>query len=621
MERLYKRIVYFSKVFYRLLKIKLYKFYFYNLRSFFLWLVNFFSDFSFLVALILLILFLFWLIPFATLEIKKSIILTVKYGLHLLAISYLLLILGSLFLKFKVRVIFFELLFVISIIFSLFFVNGYLDFLKNFLGVLYEKFKEIIFLFPLLFIVVAEISKRSFKYFKTLNYSTLVIISFIFLILFGSLLLMLPISTYNGISFVNALFTATSAVCVTGLTVLDTATNFTFFGKTIILILIQIGGLGIMTFTTFFAYMLLNKSSFKGRLVLKEIMETTTYSEITKNLIKIILFTFIIELLGAIVIYLSLQNTSFTEIEKIKFSIFHSISAFCNAGFTSIEKGLMNEVIINNYLLILIIAFLIILGSIGYPVLLNLYKLFKYYAKNFINVITQRTFIHNPNIIDLNSKIIVKTTFLLLTFSTLLFLVIEYNNVLKDYNFLEKLLHSFFMSVTPRTAGFNTVDYSLITHITGFFVIFLMWIGGAPSSTAGGIKVTTFFIAILNVYNLSKGNNKVEYLYREISHQSLRKAFAAIFLSLFIISFSFILLVYFDGKKQSYYDLFFETVSAFSTVGLTMGITSKLSDYSKIVLVLTMFIGRLGFLSFFMAFLFKAKSYKYKYPEALVIVN
>jgi len=472
----------------------------------------------------------------------------------------------------------------------------------------------------LLFII--EVSKRSmFIFLGKFNPALLFIISFLFIITIGTGLLLLPNSTNFGISFIDALFTSTSAVCVTGLVSVDTQFAFTALGKGTILVLIQLGGLGVMTFTSFFGLFFSGNNSFHNNMYIKDMINNDTISDIFKNLLKIIIFTFVIELIGAIVIYANINRFYFPdELANLKFSVFHSISAFCNAGFSTLSQGLYDVRLRFNFPVHLAVAFLIILGGIGFPILLNYYKLLKHYTHNLFRKIINKTYIHKPNIININTRIVVYTTFALLVFGTVAFFITEYSNTLKDYSLQGKIIEAFFLSVTPRTAGFNTVDYSAILPVTILLTIFLMWVGASPGSTGGGVKTSSFAIAILNVFSIARGKDRIEISRREIADDSVRKAFATILLSLLAIGISILLVSAFE-KGENTLKIAFECFSAFGTVGLSTGITPTLSEQSKYVLVITMFLGRVGTLTIFVAFIRKVVSLKYKYPDENIIIS
>jgi len=472
-------------------------------------------------------------------------------------------------------------------------------------------------------IFIVEISKTSLHLFtQNINPALLFLSSFLFLILAGAGSLLLPNSTTSGISFIDALFTSTSAVCVTGLTAIDTATQFTMMGKTYILILIQLGGLGVMTFTSFFGLFFMGSASFKSNLYLKDFINSENLSDIFKSLVKIILITFSIEIIGAIFIFHSLDKTLFPNIiDNIGFSIFHSVSAFCNAGFSTLSQNLFDIRVRFSYNIHLTVAFLIILGGIGFPIIFNYYKLIKHFINNELQkILYGKKYYHIPYIINVNSRLVLYSTFVLLIAGTGMFFVSEYNSTLKDLSLYGKIVTSFFLSVTPRTAGFNTVDMAILTPSTILITIFLMWIGASPGSTGGGIKTSSFAIALLNIYNIARGKDRIEIFRREVAQDSVNKAFAVILLSLLVIGIAILLVNIFDPAK-SLLAIAFECFSAFGTVGLSLNLTPTLSEASKYVLVVTMFLGRVGTLTLIAAFMKKVASLSYKYPEENIIIG
>lgn len=471
-------------------------------------------------------------------------------------------------------------------------------------------------------VFLIELSKSSFNVFKLVNPAFLFAFSFVFIILLGTGLLLLPNATVQGISGMDAFFTATSAVCVTGLTVVDTATAFTPLGKAIILTLIQIGGLGIMTFTSFFGYFFQGAASFRNQLFLKDFVNDEKLGEVFNTLFKIISLTLLIELIGALLIYYSLDTGIFkNEMSRIKFSVFHAVSAFCNAGFSTLSAGLYDENIRYSYNFQLVICALVILGGLGFPIVFNYFKYIRHYMlKRFKRYILKQEFQHSPRIINVNSKIVVITTAILLFAGTVLYFITEQNHSLTDRSALGKIVTSFFGAVTPRTAGFNTVDMTALAPVTVLIYLLLMWIGGSPGSTAGGIKTTTFAVAILNTISISRGKNRTEAYRREIADESIRRAFSVILLSFFVVGACIFLLTLFDGDKNML-AIIFESFSAFGTVGLSLGLTGTLSDSSKFVLVLTMFLGRVGTLTLFIAFIRKVKVLSYKYPEESILIT
>ena len=470
---------------------------------------------------------------------------------------------------------------------------------------------------------IKEFSTLTINYNKDyLNPAQLITASFLSLIIMGTFLLMLPNATYEGISAVDALFTSTSAVCVTGLIVVDTGTFFTPFGQNIILLLIQLGGLGIMTFASYFSYFFRGKSSYENQIMLKNVTNSEKIGEVFSVLKKIILITFSIELVGAVFIFFSIKKALMPEIlDRISFSIFHSISAFCNAGFSTLESSLYETGFKFNYSLQLIIIALFILGGIGFPLLFNVYKYLVYYLKNqVIKIRHPKESIYIPWILNLNSRIVLITTSILLVAGTVLFYFFEYNNTLSEHSAYGKIVVSLFGAASPRTAGFNSVDMSALNFSTIMIIFLLMWIGASPGSTGGGIKTTTFAIASLNFFSIARGKDRVELFKREISDLSVRRAFSIISLSLLVIGTAIFLIASFDAE-MTLLSIAFECFSAYSTVGLSLGITPLLSAPSKLVIIATMFIGRVSMLTILIALLRSVKHLNYKYPKEEILIN
>jgi potassium uptake TrkH family protein len=453
---------------------------------------------------------------------------------------------------------------------------------------------------------------------KSVHPARLLVISFLLLIFSGTLMLLLPKATYKGISIIDALFTATSAVCVTGLTVVDTGKYFTTFGQLIIMFLIQLGGLGIMTFTTFFMLLLSGGLGIKERLMLGEIFSERNLSKISSTVIRILFITFAIEAIGAIALYNFLPDSIFkNETEKIFCSIFHSISAFCNAGFSTFSNNLMD--IKNNIPAILTIATLIILGGLGFIVLSESIE------KPFLKMLRKIKFLRDkipPQrvVFSLHSKLAISTTAILIIFGTLFFFILEFNNSLKTEPTLGKVAHAFFQAVTPRTAGFNTIDISKISITTTLFIMLLMWIGASPGSTGGGIKTTSFALIVLKIRSMIKGDERVEIFNKQISEESVSRAFASGLLSiLLILTATFILTI--TEKNANLIDIYFETVSAFGTVGLSRGITPNLTIFGKLIIITMMFIGRVGPLVFSFALFGKTEKKRYELQKENVLVT
>lgn len=453
---------------------------------------------------------------------------------------------------------------------------------------------------------------------KILNPAQLFILSFLFIILIGSLLLCLPNATYTGISYIDSLFTSTSAVCVTGLSVVNTGTHFTLFGQTIILLLIQIGGLGILTFASYFSYFFKGGTSYENQLVMTDMNHSNKIGEIFSSLKYIILITFGIELFSAILIYSSIDSSNFaTQTEQIYFSVFHSVSAFCNAGFSTIDNNLYNSSFKFNYYLQFVITLTFVLGGLGFPIVVNILTYLKYKITTLFSAHRRK---YKPWVLNLNSRITLFTTLSITLVAFVLFYFLEYDNTLAEHHGIGKMITALFGATTPRTAGFNSIDTSALAFPTLLMVFLLMWIGASPQSTGGGIKTTTFAIAILNIFSLAKGKSRIEIFRREISEVSVRRAFAIITLSLVVIGFAILLISIFDPEKDIT-DIAFECFSAYGTVGLSLGITGDLTTESKLVISAVMFIGRISMLSLVIAVFRKVKHKNYSYPKEEISIN
>ncbi len=476
----------------------------------------------------------------------------------------------------------------------------------------------------LISIFIIELSRSSLFLLRIrFNPSLLYLGSFFFLIIFGTGLLLLPRATYQGISFVDALFTSASAVCVTGLIVVDTATYFTPLGQGIILFLIQLGGLGVMIFTSFFGFFFQGSHSFQNQIFLKDFINEERLGKIFKTLLKILGFTFGLELAGAFLIYHSFPNGLHTGLEKVWYSAFHSVSAFCNAGFSVFTDGMFDAGMgaRYNFNMHLVIAWLIVLGGIGFPVVINFYTFVKYFSINTWNQLTRREkFHHIPRVINANTRIVLATTFFLVAGGTLGFWIFERNGVLSGLGWYGQLVTSFFGAVTPRTAGFNTIDMTAIAVPTILFYLFLMWVGASPSSTGGGVKTSTFAVALLNISSIARGRNRLEVFGREITNDSTNRAFGIIIMSVIVIGNCIFWLSY-TNPELPLKAMVFESFSAFSTVGLSLGITSQFNDAGKLILTATMFVGRIGTLTILVAFFRRLSSWHYRYPSEQIYIN
>lgn len=405
--------------------------------------------------------------------------------------------------------------------------------------------------------------------------------SFVILILTGALLLKLPAATVKGISFIDALFTSTSAVCVTGLIVLDTGRDFTFIGQVIIIMLIQLGGLGIMTFTIGIFSMFGGTFSLKWRFAFGEIYNDVAIIPTKQILKKILIYTFTIEFTIAAILF-----TQFIErfgiIESLWLSAFHSISAFCNAGFSPFSDNLVSYQ--DNPVVVLAICTDIVLGGLGFIVLTELANIKVKRKKPFFDQFS------------LHSKIVLVSTAVLIFGGAFLFLGLEWNYIIKGKTFDTKLLISLFQSITCRTAGFNTVDIGALRDSTLSVMMLLMFIGGSPGSIAGGIKTTTFAVISGMVISKFRGKKQVIFWNRAINEDIINKSMALVILSFIFIYASTItiLSVHSFDEKNSFLQVIFEVISAFGTVGLSTGITPHFPDLSKLLLSLVMLVGRVG---------------------------
>lgn len=435
-----------------------------------------------------------------------------------------------------------------------------------------------------------------------MNPPRILALGFAGLILLGAILLNMPAASESGesIGFINALFTAASSVCVTGLVVVNTAYHWTTFGHVVIILLIQMGGLGFMTMATIVALILGKRISIRERLVIKEQLNQESMSGLVKLTKYVIGSTLLIEGIGAL-----LMSTRFIPLyglgKGIWYGVFHSISAFCNAGFDILGDSIAPFV--GDYVINLTICALIILGGLGFSV--------------YIDISKNRSF----RKLHLHSKLVILVSGSLLIVGTVVFYLLEKNNpgTLGVLSNGERILASFFQSVVPRTAGFYSVNMAALHDSSIFLMIILMFIGGSPGSTAGGIKTTTFATLVLVTTNIIKGNKDVVVFKRRISYDAINKSIAIIMVGLILLLMvSFILTV---TEQADFIDILFETTSAFATVGLTTGLTPDLSDVGKIIITLTMYAGRVGPLTMAFAMSKHRKHTSIKYAEGNIVVG
>ncbi len=450
---------------------------------------------------------------------------------------------------------------------------------------------------------------------KKLKPPQIVALSFLAAIIAGTVLLSLPFSTTSGdkVSLIDRLFTATSATCVTGLVVKDTS-SWAPFGRIVILGLFQAGGLGIMTFSTLFAILLGRKLSIRDGVMIQGALNQPSAQGIKKLLLYIVCITFGIEAIGAGLLYSRWMHIgqwdSFTTFCN---AVFHSISAFCNAGFSLFQKsftGFQSDVFIN-----LIMISLIFVGGIGFIVLLDISKL-KFWRHD-------RRLIFSK--ITLQTKIALSVSIALILIGTLVIFLLENENVLQGLSLKEKILGSAFQAVTPRTAGFNTLPIERFAAPTLVFIIFLMFIGASPGSTGGGIKTCTFGILFATIVSMLRNRDRIWAFKKTIPRDVVRKALVVFVLAFtWIFLFSLILSITERatlGEDCYFLKILFEVTSAFGTVGLSTGITPILSNLGKLLMILTMFVGRIGPLTLAMAIAMHEGKTLYNYPEEKIMVG
>lgn len=444
-----------------------------------------------------------------------------------------------------------------------------------------------------------ESLRAKVKYFfhrRSFTTTQMIAYGFMAAILVGGLLLTLPISAADGKStnFIDALFTSTTSICVTGLTTVTTAEHWSLFGKIIILALIQFGGLGVVTFTTSILLILRKRITLKDRLLIQDAYNLDTLQGLVKLTIKIIKGTLIVEAVGAVFLMFRFIP-DYGLIKGAGVSVFTSVSAFCNAGI-----DLIGETSLQPYqfspLINITIMLLIIIGGIGYPVWWDLINTLKQRVEEKVNT---KVLIRK---MELHTKVVLTMTAILIFGGGLLILLLEYSNpkTIGDMSFGNKVMASLFQSVTTRTAGFFTIPQDGLHESTSFLSVILMFIGGSPSGTAGGIKTVTAAVLIMSIWTNIRNKQDVELFKRHVTDDFVRKGMTVFGLSFLVLSLStFILSV---TQPFGFLDLLFETASAIGTVGLTRGVTTELSDLGKIVIIITMYLGRIGPITLALAF-------------------
>ncbi|NIK70158.1 TrkH family potassium uptake protein [Paenibacillus sp. BK720] len=444
------------------------------------------------------------------------------------------------------------------------------------------------------------------KYLNILKWSPprILVFGFAMIIIIGAILLSMPFASNDGsrLPFIDALFTATSATCVTGLVVVDTGTYFSTAGKIVILSLIQIGGLGFMTMATLIALVLRKRISLKERLILQEAMNQTSMEGIVRLIRRVIFYSLTIELVGAVLFAVRFAFDMPLG-RAVWYGVFHSISFFNNAGFDIFGHFRSLTMYVGDPLVNIVSMLLIIFGGLGFVVMADLLE----FRKN--------------KRLSLHSKVVLSATGILIAVGALVIFVFEFSNsmTLGSLNWGDKILASFFQSVTPRTAGANTLDYTQLRQATVFFTVILMFIGASPGSTGGGIKTTTFTTMVGAVIAMIRGREDIVLFHYRLGKDRIFKALTITMLSLTLVILVTMLLS--TTEDQQFLKILFETTSAFGTVGLTTGITPELTFFGKIVIALTMFAGRLGPLTLAYALGPKTEKELYRYPEGKITIG
>lgn len=433
-----------------------------------------------------------------------------------------------------------------------------------------------------------------------------ILLSFIIVTILGGILLSLPISMNYGknVKVIDGFFIATSAICVTGLSSIDIGSVYNIFGQMVILVLIQLGGLGVITFTSVIIIMISKKIGYYTKKIVQEDINIDTTFKIEEYVKKVIFSVIIIEFIGTVILFFEFIK-KFGFLKAVYYSFFHSVSAFCNAGFSLFSDNLYGFK--NSFIINMTIPLLIFLGGIGFSTILNCYNVLRKKEKRLTST----------------TKLSIKISIFLVIIGMVAMFILEYSNksTIGNLSFGQKLEASFFQSVTTRTAGFNTISILGLKRSTSLLFVILMFIGASPGSTGGGIKTTTIGLIILGTLATLKNKDTIEYDKRSVSWRIYSKAITVLFISLIYTTICVFLLILFERNKNLL-DLVFEVFSAFGTVGLSRNLTPSLADISKFILIVTMFVGRVGPLTIALA-LSKSnlKKGRYTYPQENILIG
>ncbi|MBD5186110.1 MAG: potassium transporter [Bacteroidales bacterium] len=457
---------------------------------------------------------------------------------------------------------------------------------------------------------------------KRTNPSLLLTVSFLVFIFLGTLALMLPKCTVGGITFVNALFVSTSAVCITGLTPVDIAVTFTPLGLAVLGVLIEIGALGVMTFTCFFAMFFTGNQSIFSQLLMRDVIYSKSMNSLFPTLLYILGFTVVTEALGAVALYFSLPDTIALSVpDRVMFAVFHSVSAFCNAGFSNLPDGMSNPALLTgNQAIYWSMSAIIVAGAISFPILVNFRDALAAKFSALTGRIMRRRRAVNFHLFDMNTKVVLVTFTLLFLLGAVGFYLLEAHNTLRGMTLWERISQSVFNSVTPRSAGFASVSPASFLSVTLVMVMFLMWVGGAAQSTAGGIKVNSLAAICLNLRAIVTGRERVTAFHRTVAGASIRRANAVVAVSI-IALFAYSMLMLILEPELPARKVLFETLSALFTVGSSLGATPLLSPSGKIVLCSAMLFGRVGILSLVAGLTGTSRKALVHYPTDNIIIN
>ena len=441
--------------------------------------------------------------------------------------------------------------------------------------------------------------------FFSLNPARILMTSYLFVIIAGMFMLKLPKATNSGINWIDALFTSTSAVCITGLSTVNISRIFTTEGQLVIMLLIQLGGLGIITLTSFIALFIQQGFRLRDQIIVQEILDNENLSSLSSILKAIVSITFVSELIGAVGLYFSWKNLGLSEFDRVFSAVFHSVSAYCNAGFSIFANGFETAGYQFNSISLITIMLLIVFGGLGF------------YTYSDILHIGEIKMIRKKGL-TIQSKIILIGTATLILVGAGLIWATQYNQW-KGLPVGDQVLKSFFLSITSRTAGFSVVHIGSLAIPSLMIVILLMYIGGAPNSTSGGIKITTIATLVATVRTFVRGKTRVEVGWNTIPMRTVRRAFIVFSVSIFLIFI--VLFVLSWTEDQTFFDLLFEIISAFGTVGLSRGITPDLTVTGKILIAFVMFAGRIGLFSFAVAMTDVIDDSSYTFPEINLMVG